>query len=553
MKKIVRNLRVYLIVAAILSLALASCTPGTPATTQEAPVSEATDEVPAPPNTGGGDEEDTAGEEQQGAGGNLADEQVLRIGLNGNVQMLDPHRTSSVWDHAILNHIFSGLLRYNWNTRLPEPDLATDWEISDDGLEYVFHLREGVQWHRGFGEFTANDVKFSIERVLDPNSQSIFASEFDLIESVDVVDDYTVRINLSSPYIPLLDKLAALKQGFIVSQKAVEEYGEDIATNAIGTGPFMLETWDPTNEIVLTANPDYYAGPPTLERIVIVPIEELTTLTVALESGDVDIIEVTDATTYQQLLSNENITVVQSPSFNRVSIGLNTTVEPLNEVKVRQALAYAIDLDTIIDELLKDVAERAYSFLGPLDFGYTEDIQIYNYDPDQARQLLAEAGYADGFEVTAVYPVGAASGILHKCLTAIQGYWADIGVTLNLETPDTPVAISAMADGNIAIGGATTSRPPEPDYVLSVYFDEDGAWNYIHYDIQDLLEQGRSETDLDARRAIYEEVQRRIAEDVPAIPLAISVYTIAMQDYVKGMVPDLFRGYWAYDVYIEDH
>jgi len=545
MKRIARRMQVLLMLALVLCLALAACTPAAP---QGEPVSEPTGQEPAPPDTGG-----EGGGAEQPAGANLAEEQVLRVGLNGSVQMLDPHRTSSAWDHAILNHVFSGLLRYNWHTKLPEPDLATSWDISDDGLEYTFHLREGVQWHKGYGEFTARDVKFSIERVLDPNSQSIFASEFELIESVEVVDDYTVRIRLSSPYIPLLDKLAALKQGFIVSQKAVEEFGEDIATNAIGTGPFVLETWDPANEIVLTANPDYYAGPPTLQRIVFTPIEELTTLTVALESGDVDIIEVTDATTYQQLLNNPNVTVVQSPSFNRVSIGLNTTVEPLDDVRVRQALAYAIDLDTIIDELLKDVAVRAYSFLGPLDFGYTEDIPIYNYDPERARQLLAEAGYEDGFELTAVYPVGAASGILHKCFTAIQGYWADIGVTLNLETPDTTAAISAMAGGNIALGGATTSRPPEPDYVLSVYFDEQGAWNYIHYDIQDLLERGRSETDPEARRAIYEEIQRKIAEDVPAIPLAVSVYTIAIQNYVKGMTPDLFRGYWAYEVYIEDH
>lgn len=482
----------------------------------------------------------------------LASEQVLRIGINATFNTLDPHKTAITTDHAVIHHIQSGLFRYAPGAEL-QADLCTDWEVSGDGLVYTFHLREGVQWHKGYGEFTADDVKYSIERVLDPEAQTRFAVEFAGVDEIEVVDDYTLRITLKEPYAPFLHKLAAFRQGFIMNQDAVEEFGDDIARVPIGTGPFIFDHWTPRTEIVLVANPDYYAGPPTLDKLIFVPIPEVATLEMALESGDVDVMEVTDATTYERFLANPDITVKKVPSLMQCSIGFNTKMEPFTDVRVRRALAYAIDKDEIIDYILAGVATRADSPVAPAFFGYTEDVTIYGYDPDRARELLAEAGYADGFETTTYYGATSGYGFFPTAMLAVQEDWADVGVQLNIEVVDGATWMDLCGRHEVPLSYAGITRPPDPDLALTIYHDENGAINFVQYDIQELLEAGRTEQDVDARRAIYEEIQQRLTEDAAMIPLFYPDSVLAMGNYVQGMEVDMMRGYWAYDTSILAH
>ncbi len=485
-------------------------------------------------------------------GPELATEQVLRVGIGNTFNTLDPHKTAITTDHAVIHHIYSGLFRYTPDAQL-QPDLCTDWEVSDDGLVYTFHLREGVQWHKRYGEFTARDVKYSIERQLDPETQTSFGVEFKLVDEIEVVDDYTVRITLKEPYVVFVQKLAAFRQGFILNQQAVEEFGEDIARNPIGTGPFIFDHWTPGVEVVLVANPDYYAGPPTLDRLVFVPIPEATTLEMALESGDVDVMEVTDPTTYERFEADPDITVKKVPSLMQCSLGMNTTMEPFTDIRVRKAMAYAINKDEIIEHVLTGVATRADSILAPAFFGYTEDLPTYDYDPDRARELLTEAGYADGFETMAYSPLTAGYGFFPTALIAMQEDWAEVGIDVEIQAVDGATWMDALGRGEAPMSYSGIARPPDPDYALTNYWDVNGPLNFIQYDIQDLLDAGRSEQNVEARRAIYEDIQRRIAEDVPAIPIFYPSSILAMQSYVKGMEVDLQRGYWAYNTYIEAH
>jgi len=486
------------------------------------------------------------------AEGELAAEQVLRIGTEAGFTTLDPHMTSIVVDHSVIQHVYSALFRYDWPTGEIVPDLCTSWEVSEDGLVYVFHLRQGVKWHKGYGEFTAHDVKYSMERVVDPAAATRFAVEFALITDITVLDDYTVQLTLKQPYASLLHKLTAFRQGFIVNRKAVEEFGAEFGRNPIGTGPFVFEEWVPQTRVVLTANPDYYAGPPILQKLIFTMIAEPATRQMALETKAVDVMEVGDATTYRVLKENPEITVKRVPSTMYAAIGINTTVAPFTDVRVRQALAYAIDKDEIVDTVLTDIAVRADTIVPPSFPGYTTDLFIYDYDPARARELLAEAGYASGFETSIQYARLSASGTFHEAMIPIQQYWAAVGVKLNLELVDSATWSKLLGTDSVALSYAGLSRPPDVD-MLMIYWDKAGSLNFINYDVQALIDAGRIETDPEARAAIYADFQRRLAADVPIIPLFYPYQMLAMQNYVRNMEVDLLRGFWAYEVFIEAH
>lgn len=482
----------------------------------------------------------------------LAAQQVLRIGTDAGFTTLDPHMTSIVVDHSVIQQVYGSLFRYVWPTGELVPDLCTSYEVSADGLVYVFHLRKGVQWHKGYGEFTAHDVKYSIGRVVDPAAATRFAGEFALVSDVTVLDDYTVQLTLKKPYASLLHKLSSFRQGFIVNRRAVEEFGAEFGRNPIGTGPFVFEEWVPQTRIVLNANPDYYAGAPTLQQLIFLPMGEAATRQMALETGAIDVMEVGDATTYQVLSRDPSITVKRVPSTTYVAIGINTTVKPFTDVRVRQALAYAIDKDAIVEGVLTDVAVRADTLVPPSFPGHTTDLPIYEYNPTLARQLLAQAGYPNGFETSIQYARLSASGTFHEAVIPIQQYWAAVGVKLNLEVVDSATWSKLLGEDGVALSYAGLSRPPDVD-MLMVYWDATGSLNFINYDIQDLIDQGRVETDPEARAAIYAEFQRRIATDVPMIPLFYPYQMLAMQTYVQNMGVDLLRGFWAYEVYIAAH
>jgi len=189
-------------------------------------------------------------------------EQVITIRISDEPEYLDPAFTSWIDAYRILNNINQGLLRFKTGTFEVEPDLAESWDISEDGTEWVFHLRKGVQWHKGFGEFTANDVKYSVERVLDPEVASRWQQYWSMIENVEVIDDYTVKITLTEASPVFTIWMAGYRPAGLVCEKAVEEYGDEYFKNPIGTGPFMFESWTPGEEVVIVANPDYRDGPP---------------------------------------------------------------------------------------------------------------------------------------------------------------------------------------------------------------------------------------------------------------------------------------------------
>ncbi len=211
----------------------------------------------------------------------------LRVRAAGDGTTLDPAFFSLFFDYQVVNNVYSALLRYKPGTAELMPDLATNWEVSPDGRTYTFRLRQGVRWHKGFGEFTSADVKYSIERIMDPATKSIWAARYSGVERVATPDPYTVTVSLKEPDAYFLSKVSTYREGFIVNQKAVAQFGQDYARNPIGTGPFVFNRWTPKTEIVLDPNDEYYGGAPKVGQVTFKVLPEPATAQAAFEKGGV--------------------------------------------------------------------------------------------------------------------------------------------------------------------------------------------------------------------------------------------------------------------------
>ncbi|HSR34237.1 MAG TPA: ABC transporter substrate-binding protein, partial [Anaerolineae bacterium] len=265
----------------ILSMVLVACGPTAAPAPTEAPAAEPT-QAPAPEPT----EPPPPTEEPTPE---AAEPKILRVRLYGDIQNLDPAFQISENDTVVANAVMNGLVRYCPNSYDICNELAEEIEQSEDGLQIRFKLKEGVQWHNGYGEVTAEDVKYSFERFIDPDLDAAYADDWATLERVEVIDDYNGIIHLKEPFAPLWTSTLPVGSGTIISKKWVEEIGvEAFATNIIGSGPYMFTEWKPQEMVILTKNPDYFGEEPYWDEIQLIPIEDDKAAEVALEAGDLD-------------------------------------------------------------------------------------------------------------------------------------------------------------------------------------------------------------------------------------------------------------------------
>jgi len=479
-----------------------------------------------------------------------AQEKVLRARLYfTDIKQLDPIQIGSAAEHFVAVNIYSNLVRYRTGSGEIEPDLAERWDVSEDGLVYTFYLRRGVKWHKGYGEFTAEDVKFTIERHQDPNVGSLFATHYADVSRVDALDKYTVRIILSRPNVAFLTSVLPYRGGFIVSKKAVTELGAKHATNPVGTGPFVFEGWTPGQELVLSANPDYYRGRPKLDKVVFKVITDEEAAAAALESQAVDIIWTQGAEQYRRLKNDSRFVVKETASTTQWNLAFNTTRKPFTDKRVRQALQYAVDKETWATKLLGGTHLPATSYLPPVTWGYAHDVKQYPYDPNKAKQLLAEAGYRDGFTVELLYSSLKPQPALAE---AIQASFREAGVTVKLKGLDHGTYNAVWRKGEYDMVLFGLGRPPDPDANCRDNLHSSAVppkYNLSYYSSADqLIEAGRTERDPVKRREIYRAIQQLVADDSPVIPL-VNFKTIAvMWPYVVGYVPGILNDFDAFPV-----
>ena len=444
-----------------------------------------------------------------------------------------------------------------------QPGLATEWSSNDDGTVWTFTLREGVTFQDGT-PFNAEAVKFNIDRWNDPNFEYGFRDQGKLyeawndifggykgdesafVESAKVIDDTTVEIDLTRPmgFLP-----AALSSSYfgIHSPTAVREAGADYgqpAVGSVGTGPFQFVEWVDGSQLTLERNPDYWGEPAGVERLVFRGIEDSTARLAELQAGSIDIavnLSPDDAQTIEDDSSLE--TAVADSNLNIGYIGLHQANTPLENLKVRQAIAHGVDWNEVVTAFFGEGAQVASQFIPPGLIGHSDNLEPYSYDPEMAQQLLSEAGVADGFSTQMWYmPVSRPYfPSAEPVASAVASYLADMGIQAELQTEDWGTYLDDYNTGKFPIYMLGWSADfADPDNFVYTFFGANGGKTRFGWDnaeVVKLLNQARQEPDEDTRAELYGQINQIIYDQVPAIPVDHNPVLNAVRTGIEGFEP----------------
>lgn len=466
-----------------------------------------------------------------------AGEKVLRFGINAaDLGTLDPHYASSTSDRTVVSMIFNGLIRYKPGEAPElEPDLATaipEPELVDGKQVWTFTLREGVMCHAGPQSeayaLTADDVVYSLTKSANPD-RSAFAGEYTGM-TFEKVDDLTVKVTVDTPLSPnlFLPKFADYAGGFIVCSKAVEALGDEaIKTQPVGTGAFVFANYTPQDRVTLTANEDYFRGRPKLDGVEVRYMPDISSRELGLRAGELDVISGLDEAQWIEATNGKDGLVVDVHGVGEVvTIHFNTSIPPLDNPDVRKAIAYALDRDEFLALYGPGVAGNVFSpvpvmfMAGGLTQAEVEELGLdYSYDPEKARQLLADAGFADGFDLTVV---SSESGQYRKPYESMQAQLAEVGINLTVNVVDHATMHAQIRENVNPIVVYAAYRPNADAYLTRFYHSASivvtGAkpdTNFSHFDqIDDLIEQARVETDPAAQEELWKQAQIQILEDM---------------------------------------
>lgn len=431
-----------------------------------------------------------------------------------DVRSFDPHEDTSTAAMAIFRNVFDSLVDRDQDLNII-PSLAESWETIDD-LTWEFKIREGVVFHDG-SPLTANDLVFSFERVLDPEVGSRSQPRISVISGVEAPDDFTFRITTTEPFAPLPTILMYV---YALPAAAYQEMGaEAFALNPIGSGPYRFVEWVRDDHVLLERFDDYWNGAPTLATAEFRPIAEASTRVAALQAGELDIATLIPTIDVPVIESNPDLTIRNVTSLRTIFVGMNTWNEPLSDVRVRQALNYAVDVPSIITNLLGGFGSQVASVSGPGEFGFNPDIEPYEYNPDRARELLAEAGYADGFSTTLDTPIGRYLQDV-EISQAIAGQLAEVGVQVEVRQAEFNEYFDRWVAGSIEglyfLGyGASTM---DADGVMASHFDSERRAPYFNSPESDeLIHRAVQSFDPEERLAIYHELMQYLHDQAPWI------------------------------------
>jgi len=430
---------------------------------------------------------------------------------------LDPSFIPTVVDDDISTNVHNGLIRYAGNYDEPIEDLiAEPLEVSEDGLEITFKLREGVQFHKGYGELTAEDVKYSYERYLDPDLDPPYRDDWAVLDRVEVLDKYSGKIILKEPFAPLWTSTMPGTSGWIVSKKAMEEMGHDgYATSPIASGPYEFVEWIPNQKVVLKRFEDYWGERPLWDEIHFLMVTEDSAAEIALESGELDFAEIApDAV--ERFEGNSDFEIYRVPTPNYTWIAMNVQHPNLEDINIRKAIRAGIDVESIIEAAYDGKHERACALIAPSLLGYWADAPCYERDVEKAKEYLAEAG-VDSWDVTLTYSNAAADTAVAEVL---QANLAEIGINVELRPQDDALFWEeGYGEGGaevrqMAVMGYSTYPDPAWD---TMWFtcQQVQEWNWMYWcneEYDRLHEQGMVEMDQEKRAEIYVEMQKIMDE-----------------------------------------
>jgi oligopeptide transport system substrate-binding protein len=478
---------------------------------------------------------------------------MYRRPLGHDPQSLEPARISDVYSRSVAQQIFDGLVQFDQTLSIA-PALAQFWKASRDGLTWTFTLRKGVKFHHG-REVTAEDVVYSFTRILDPRTRSgaadLFmgikgAAEFregrsSGVAGLSALDRHTVQVVLNDAQVPFVAVLA-VGHAKIVPKDVAEREGDSFGLQPVGTGPFRFVRWDRGKEIVLAANPEYFDGPPRLSGVAyrIYPGELWESTYDEFKKGHLEDAPL-PTRNYRGVVRDKSHLYVKRPMISVRFYGLNTRVKPLDDRRVRQALAHAINRDAVVEEAFQGRFTPARGILPPGTQGFNPGLRGFSYDPHRARELLVEAGYPAG---RGLPPLALWSSVKLEALAQefemVRRDLQAVGIRLDVHYLTDWPQFSRMLEERRAPAFlyAWYADVPDPDNFLTKLFHSRSPRNFFAYaspEVDQLLGKARAERDLERRVEFYRRAEQLVVDDAPLIPFYHHTYERVFQPYVRSV------------------
>lgn len=463
--------------------------------------------------------------------------------------------------------LYNRLVEFKLGTTEIEPGLAESWEVSEDGKVYTFHLRKGVKWHsskdfKPSRDFNADDVIYSFMRQKDPNHpyhkisggsyEYFMGMDMDkIIDKVEKVDDNTVRITLTRPESPFLADMAmdfaSILSAEYADQMLAAGTPQKVDLNPIGTGPFQLQQYQKDSRILYKANKEYWGNKPKIDRLVFSITPDASVRYAKLQKNECQVMPYPNPADLERMKQDKNITLMEQPGLNVGYLSFNVEKKPLDNQKVRQALSMAVNKDAIIDAVYQGAGQKAKNLIPPTMWSYNDDVKDYEYNPEKAKALLAEAGFPNGFEIDLwAMPVQRPyNPNARRMAEMIQADWAKIGVKSKVVSYEWGEYLKRAKDGEpqtVMMGW--TGDNGDPDNFFATLFScaakEQGSnyskWCYQGF--EDLIQPARMTADHNKRVDLYKQAQVVMNEQAPALIIAHSTVFEPVRKEVKGYVVD---------------
>lgn len=441
------------------------------------------------------------------------------IGLSSDMTTFNPLNSATKSDDSVISQIYDQLYFYD-DERNEIPRLAERYEVSEDGLTYTFYLRQGVLFQNG-EELKASDVIFTINRA----KESPYVSGYvDQIAEAIAVDEYTVEMHLAAPFAPFFEQICYL---YILNEKAVTEAGDDYEMNPVGTGSYQLVSYEPGNKVELTRFDDCWKGAADIKDVTFRIITDPNTMDIALESGDLDFAELS-ATSVNTAKENDGLNLVQVSDGSVTYVIMNTTVAPFDNKLFRQAINYAVDREFMVEAATEGIATPTSLMITPAMFGYPEDTKLYDYDPEKAKELLAESGIELPINIGKIQ---CWEGHYQTVAEVLQSNLADIGIEAEVELVEKNAFLTDAFAGDYTIGIMGFIFGGDANACAAAYTtDNIDSFNMARWsnpEVDALFDEARNIVDSERRIEIYDQIFDIVQEKALYVPILNNNITYA--------------------------